>query len=271
MVVFLSGADLVWWLGSQLLIFCLFPDPSQEPDLSSAHRAESEGMSMPHYKSQNHRMFGVGRDLCGSSSATPCQSRVTYSRLHGTLSRWVLNISRGESTASLGNLFQCSIKDRHKDPCCSIVASPCRKAGLIRLRSALIWLCCFQAQSSHCTMVLLSVSQPCQDYLRVTSFPSWPINTACCCTREDWICLDQIQGSAASAHSLSTDLLHETQAQTTAGRIPVPTFPMWCPANEATGMLQERMRWGNSATLISVSQLRDARMKSTGSVTWQFF
>jgi len=32
-------------------------------------------------ESQNHRMVGVGRDLCGSSSPTPCRSRVTYSRL----------------------------------------------------------------------------------------------------------------------------------------------------------------------------------------------
>ena len=40
---------------------------------------------------QNHRIVGVGRDLCGSSSPTPCRSRVTYSRLHRTLSRRVLN------------------------------------------------------------------------------------------------------------------------------------------------------------------------------------
>jgi len=33
-------------------------------------------------ESQNHRMFGVGRDLCGSSSPALCRSRVTYSRLH---------------------------------------------------------------------------------------------------------------------------------------------------------------------------------------------
>ena len=40
----------------------------------------------------------------------PCRSRVTYSRLHRTLSRQVLNISReGESTTSLGNLVQCSV------------------------------------------------------------------------------------------------------------------------------------------------------------------
>jgi len=54
-----------------------------------------------------HRRVRVGRDLCGSSGPTPCRSRGTYSRLHGTVSRWVLNISReGDSTTSLGNLFQ---------------------------------------------------------------------------------------------------------------------------------------------------------------------
>jgi len=48
-------------------------------------------------------MVGVGRDLCGSPSPAPCRSRVTQSRLHRTLSRWVWNISREEdSTASLG-------------------------------------------------------------------------------------------------------------------------------------------------------------------------
>jgi len=45
----------------------------------------------------------------------PCQSRVTYSRLHRTLSRRVLNISReGDSTASLGSLFQGSVTLRGK-------------------------------------------------------------------------------------------------------------------------------------------------------------
>jgi len=37
--------------------------------------------------SQNHRMVGVGRDPCGSSVQPSCRSRVTYSRLHRTLSR----------------------------------------------------------------------------------------------------------------------------------------------------------------------------------------
>ena len=46
-------------------------------------------------------MVGVGRDLCGSSSPTSCRSRVTYSRLHRTLSRRVLNISReGDSIST---------------------------------------------------------------------------------------------------------------------------------------------------------------------------
>jgi len=54
-------------------------------------------------------MFGVGRALCGSSSPTPCRSRVTQSRLHSTASRQGLNISReGDSTASLGSLCQCT-------------------------------------------------------------------------------------------------------------------------------------------------------------------
>ena len=44
-----------------------------------------------------------------------CRSRVTYSRLHRTASRRVLNISReGDSTTSLGSLFQCSITLRVK-------------------------------------------------------------------------------------------------------------------------------------------------------------
>ena len=38
-------------------------------------------------ESRNPRMVGVGRDLCRSSSPTPCPSRVTQSRLHGTLAR----------------------------------------------------------------------------------------------------------------------------------------------------------------------------------------
>jgi len=60
-------------------------------------------------------MVGVGRDLCGSPSPTPCQSRVTQSRLHRTASRRGWNISReGDSTVPLGSLFQCSVTLRGK-------------------------------------------------------------------------------------------------------------------------------------------------------------
>ena len=51
---------------------------------------------------QNHRMAELGRDLCRSSC--PATSR----RLHRTISRWLLSISKdGDSTTSLGNLCQC--------------------------------------------------------------------------------------------------------------------------------------------------------------------
>ena len=65
---------------------------------------------------QHHRMVvGVGRDLCGSPSPAPCPSRVTQSRLHSTVARRVLNISReGDSTTSLGSLGQGSITLRGK-------------------------------------------------------------------------------------------------------------------------------------------------------------
>ena len=66
-------------------------------------------------ESQNHRMLGVGRDSMGHLVQAPCRSRVSYSRLHRTLSRWVLNISReGDSITSLGNLFQCPVTLRLK-------------------------------------------------------------------------------------------------------------------------------------------------------------
>jgi len=51
-------------------------------------------------------MAGVGKDLWGSPSTTPCRSRVTYSRLHRTLSRQVLNTSReGKLTEVSENPF----------------------------------------------------------------------------------------------------------------------------------------------------------------------
>jgi len=41
--------------------------------------------------------------------SNPLLKQVPYSRLHRKVSRGVLNISRGDSTTSLGSLFQCSV------------------------------------------------------------------------------------------------------------------------------------------------------------------
>ena len=58
---------------------------------------------------------GLEGTSVGHLAQPSCQSRVTYSRLHRTLSRRVLNISReGVSTTSLGSLFQCSVTLRGK-------------------------------------------------------------------------------------------------------------------------------------------------------------
>jgi len=58
---------------------------------------------------------GLEGPSVGHPVQPPCQSRVTYSRLHRTLSRRVLNISReGDSTTSLGSLCQGSVTLRGK-------------------------------------------------------------------------------------------------------------------------------------------------------------
>ena len=60
-------------------------------------------------------MVGVGRHLCGSSSPTPLPKQGHLQQAAETLSRRILNISReGDSTASLGSLFQCSVTLRGK-------------------------------------------------------------------------------------------------------------------------------------------------------------
>ena len=68
-------------------------------------------------KSFENRCLKVKRGKKNASHLvqSPCRSTVTYSRLHRTSSRWVLDISReGDSTTPPENLFQGSVTLRGK-------------------------------------------------------------------------------------------------------------------------------------------------------------
>ena len=67
--------------------------------------------------------YGLEGTSVGHLVHPPCRS--TYSRLHRTLSRRVLNISReGDSTTSLGSLFQCSINNMKNYTVCILRVHP---------------------------------------------------------------------------------------------------------------------------------------------------
>jgi len=65
--------------------------------------------------SQNHRMAAFGRDLYGSSSPAPLTKKGHLQQAAQDLVQVGLNISReGDSTTSLGKVFQCSVTLRGK-------------------------------------------------------------------------------------------------------------------------------------------------------------
>lgn len=73
------------------------------------HSCQLERLYFGQYRMlENHRIVGVGRDLWRSSSPT-FHKAVPLRKLHGLVSRRVLNISwEGDFTTSLGSLCQCS-------------------------------------------------------------------------------------------------------------------------------------------------------------------
>lgn len=79
-------------------------DPTLTPSLRSVYIFKCTYFDI----SQNHRIVGVE----GTSGNHPVQLAiiaVPYNRLHRKASRWVFNISREDSTISLGTMCQCSV------------------------------------------------------------------------------------------------------------------------------------------------------------------
>jgi len=79
-------------------------------DIAQEYGVEQDNLQSLSHKPQNHRTVGVGRDSGCHLVQPHCQSRFTYSRMHRTASRQVLNMRReGDDSTPLGSLFQCSV------------------------------------------------------------------------------------------------------------------------------------------------------------------
>lgn len=68
--------------------------------------------------SQIHRIMRVGRDFWRPPSPTPLLKKIPNRMLHRKASRWAMNISwKGNSSNSMGSLFQCSVTRSKVLPC----------------------------------------------------------------------------------------------------------------------------------------------------------
>lgn len=92
-------------------------------------------------------------------------------------------------------------------------------------------------------VVLLSDSQT------LLFFPSWPINTAYCSTRDDWICQSTkssfwvVEGKWCQWSPPFHRSFGWSPSSNDCWTYPHADLPMGHPANEARGTLQGRMSW----------------------------
>lgn len=114
------------------------------------HRiTESQKQSHNHTitQSQNRRIVEVGRNPHLVQS--PCSRKATQNQFPRTMSKWILNISKGEdSTTSLGNLLQCSITVTVKK--CFLMFE-----GLLCFSLCPLPLCCYWAPLKRVCLCLL--------------------------------------------------------------------------------------------------------------------